>query len=200
MPVKSIRPGELLTQIRQFRQRTPYTEDDVPMDETMKPEKQKRTKIGDVYFFEFDKPGLEKPWQENKDKMEDYFNYGFNEESFKIYQQKIRKYASENLVKLRQDKEFEENCLNDLELKWHPTLNFYMPHELGGCGAPYFEKEKYELFNIFHEDKDLAIVKPRWTMKQEFKVDLPPNTKLDEQREDEDEIARPDSSGNIDQL
>lgn len=170
------------------------------MDETMKPEKQKRTKIGDVYFFEFDKPGLEKPWQENKDKMEDYFNYGFNEESFKIYQQKIRKYASENLVKLRQDKEFEENCLNDQELKWHPTLNFYMPHELGGCGAPYFEKEKYELFNIFHEDKDLAIVKPRWTMKQEFKVDLPPNTKLDEQREDEDEIARPDSSGNIDQL
>ena len=90
MPVKSIRPGELLTQIRQFRQRTPYTEDDVPMDETMKPEKQKRTKIGDVYFFEFDKPGLEKPWQENKDKMEDYFNYGFNEESFKIYQQKIK--------------------------------------------------------------------------------------------------------------
>jgi hypothetical protein len=118
----------------------------------------------------------------------------------KYTNKKIRKYASENLVKLRQDKEFEENCLNDQELKWHPTLNFYMPHELGGCGAPYFEKEKYELFNIFHEDKDLAIVKPRWTMKQEFKVDLPPNTKLDEQREDEDEIARPDSSGNIDQL
>ena len=43
-------------------------------------------KVGDVYFFEFDKPGLEKPWKDNKDKMEDYFNYGFNEDSFKIYQ------------------------------------------------------------------------------------------------------------------
>jgi len=44
-----------------------------------------RTKLGDVYFFEFEKPGLEKTWQDNKAKKEDYFNYGFNEESFKIY-------------------------------------------------------------------------------------------------------------------
>lgn len=78
--------------------------------------------------------------------------------------------------------------MNDHE-KYHKTLNFYLPHEFGGCGAPYFEKEKYDMFNIFHEDKDLAIIKPRWTTKAEFKVDLPLNTKLDEQREDEDELG-----------
>lgn len=83
------------------------------MDDTMNEKKQKRMKVGDVYFFEFDKPGLEKPWKDNKDKMEDYFNYGFNEDSFKIYQQKIRSYANENLTKLRQDRDYEETCMND---------------------------------------------------------------------------------------
>lgn len=77
------------------------------MDDAMQPEKQKRTRVGDVYFFEFDKPGLEKPWQENKDKMEDYFNYGFNEDSFKIYQRQIRSKAKDNLTRLRQDPEFQ---------------------------------------------------------------------------------------------
>lgn len=32
--------------------------------------------MGDVYFFDFERPGLEKPWNENRDKLEDYFNYG----------------------------------------------------------------------------------------------------------------------------
>lgn len=36
----------------------------------------KRFKVPDVYFFDFNTPGLEKPWQDNRDKMEDYFNYG----------------------------------------------------------------------------------------------------------------------------
>jgi len=33
-------------------------------------------KVPDVYYFPFDKEGLEKPWVENKERMEDYFNYG----------------------------------------------------------------------------------------------------------------------------
>ena len=37
---------------------------------------EKLLQIPYVYNFDFDKPGLEKPWQENRDKMEDYFNYG----------------------------------------------------------------------------------------------------------------------------
>ena len=50
--------------------------DDVPPDESMEGEMQKRFKVPDVYFFDFNTPGLEKPWQENRDKTEDYFNYG----------------------------------------------------------------------------------------------------------------------------
>ena len=33
-------------------------------------------KIPDVYRFPFDKPGMEKPWERDQSKMEDYFNYG----------------------------------------------------------------------------------------------------------------------------
>ena len=96
---------------------------------------------------------------------------------------------------MRQDKEFDDRYLKDQDLKKHTTINFYLPHEFGGCGAPYFEKDKYDLFNIFHEDKDLAIIKPRWTVKQEFKVDLPPNSRLDEQNEEEEEILEEPYSG-----
>lgn len=62
--------------------------------------------VPDVYYFDFDKPGLEKPWND-KDKNDEYFNYGFNEESFKVYQQKIQDNESKNLNKLMQDQEFE---------------------------------------------------------------------------------------------
>ena len=50
--------------------------DDVPPDESMDGEMAKRFKVPDVYFFDFNTVGLEKPWQENRDKTEDYFNYG----------------------------------------------------------------------------------------------------------------------------
>ena len=33
---------------------------------------------------------------------------------------------------------------------------------------------------------DLAVIKPRWTTKQEFKVDLPQNSQLEMQEVDED--------------
>jgi len=36
----------------------------------------KRYMVPDVYFFDFNLPGLEKPWVENKEKMDEYFNYG----------------------------------------------------------------------------------------------------------------------------
>ena len=39
MPIQSVRPGEVLTQIRQLRLRAPYNEEDIAMDDTMEPEK-----------------------------------------------------------------------------------------------------------------------------------------------------------------
>lgn len=36
----------------------------------------KRLKVPDIYYFPFDRQGLEKPWNDQKEKTEDYFNYG----------------------------------------------------------------------------------------------------------------------------
>lgn len=58
-------------------------------------QKLKLLRVPDVYFFPFSKPGLEKPWLDNKEKMDEYFNYGFTEESFKVYAQKVVKYYKE---------------------------------------------------------------------------------------------------------
>jgi len=89
-----------------------------------------------VYYFEFERPGLEKPWQENRDKIEEYFNYGFNEESFKIYQQKVKKFSENHLQELKGSKEFKERVLDDNRAKEHHPINFYLPHEFGGAGQP----------------------------------------------------------------
>jgi len=62
-----------------------------------------------------------------------------------------------------------------------------LPHEFGGVGNPYFENDLYRLFNIYTPDMDLAIIKPRYTTKNEFKVDLPPNKYLDAQMEDNED-------------
>ena len=112
-----------------------------------------------VFSFNFDTPGLEKPWTTGpREKKDDYFNYGFDEESFKIYQQKVNKYAMEdgNLNKLKNDNTFEERVLIDERAKQHQKLNFYLPHEMGGVGEPYYMKHIYGLFNIFTPDMDLA--------------------------------------------
>lgn len=59
--------------------------------------------VPDVYSFPFDKPGLERPWLENKEKSDEYFNYGFNEESFKEYQKKVISYSDANMKKIMED-------------------------------------------------------------------------------------------------
>ena len=107
--------------------------------------------------------------------MDDYFNHGFNERSFKHYQKKVLHNEAEYLNDMLKDQDFLTNVFDDQNAKYHKTLNFYLPHELGGCGAPYQERDKYNLFNIYTEADDLAIIRPRWTEKEnkeEFKVEL----------------------------
>jgi hypothetical protein len=101
------------------------------------------------------------------------------------------------LQSLIDNTEFEKKVLEDESSKKHETLNFYLPHELGGCGQP-IQKELYGLFNIFTPDMDVATIKPRWTTKHEFKVDLPKNKLLDGDPEVEDlEMNEPSSSLNV---
>ena len=79
---------------------------------------------------------MEKPWERDPSKMEDYFNYGFKEDSFREYQKKVLSYADQHLADLKTNEEFEKTVLQDFSKKAHNTLNFYLPHELGGCGEP----------------------------------------------------------------
>lgn len=65
-------------------------------------------KVPDVYYFPFAKQGLEKPWLDNKERMDEYFNYGFTEESFKVYSQKVINFADSHLQELADHEEFEK--------------------------------------------------------------------------------------------
>jgi len=47
-----------------------------------------------------------------------------------------------------ENKEFEKTVLEDRGIKDHKTINFYLPHEFGGCGVPQ-QKHMYGLFNIY---------------------------------------------------
>jgi hypothetical protein len=55
------------------------------------------------------------------------------------------------------------------------------------------------MFNIYTETNDLAIIKPRWTTINEFKVDLPRNKLLDA-LEDDDEIDEDINFNNMESL
>lgn len=89
---------------------------------------------------------------------------------------------------IMEDQEFERNVLEDNNAKIHKPLNFYLPHEFGGCGTAY-QQDLYGKFNVYTENHDLATIKPRWTTQNEFRVELPRNDLLDE---DEDDI-QPDA-------
>lgn len=77
----------------------------------------------------------EKPWLENnRSNLSDYFNYGFDENTWKYYQQIVMKRADQ-LEKLKETDEikrrFKERNINN-----HPYLNFCLPHDFGGLGDP----------------------------------------------------------------
>jgi hypothetical protein len=83
---------------------------------------------------------------------------------------------------LQTNKVYEDKVLNDQNQKMHSKINFYLPHEFGGAGDP-IQDNMYGYFNIYTPDMDLAIIKPRWTTRQEFKVELPQNPRLVEAEE-----------------
>ena len=78
--------------------------------------------------------------------------------------------------------------LQDGGSKHHHPINFYLPHEFGGAGQPC--TTLYSKFNVYKPEDDLAIIKPVWTQRHDFQVDLPQNKDLgvleDSDNEDED--------------
>ncbi|CAI2368555.1 unnamed protein product [Moneuplotes crassus] len=89
----------------------------------------------------------EKPWEKEGADINDYFNYGLDEHTFKLYQGKVRdnfsKLDREEFLKILKEKKLDLN---------HDQINFYLPHEAGGCGIT--KNEEYEVVNTYRIDTD----------------------------------------------
>ncbi len=89
--------------------------------------------------------------------MSDYFNFGFDDNSWKHYQQMVMK-RFEEVEKLKESQQIKDR-FKDKNLTNHPYLNFCLPHEFGGLGDPL--DKRYSQINIFPQTEDLPVIKPR---------------------------------------
>lgn len=78
--IQKLMPGEYLQQLRNTRKaertQVEVNEQQLQAQTTQRNANTKNYIVPDVYYFDFDKQGLEKPWNENRDKNDEYFNYG----------------------------------------------------------------------------------------------------------------------------
>ena len=94
-------------------------------------------KLPKIFDYNFDDPKEQKEWRSIDKDITDYFNYGFNEETWRIYVEKIKKYYSEIPV----TKSIKNNNL---------LIDKNLPLEMGGFGDPINEQIKsHELFDSF---------------------------------------------------
>ena len=110
-------------------------------------------RLPEIYNYDLDDESKPKPWTENNGaNMSEYFNYGFNEFTWKNHVDSVHN-ARALAIK--------QGFLQNLKLKnelHHPSLNFILPHNYGGFGDPV--NLPYEV-NIFTEQEDLPQIKPR---------------------------------------
>ena len=50
--------------------------DQIPQTEVRQHRYKESFEVPDIYSFPFDKQGLDRPWNESKEKSDEYFNYG----------------------------------------------------------------------------------------------------------------------------
>lgn len=90
-----------------------------------------------IFDYDFSKNATDKPWKNPINDITDYFNYGYNEETWKMYVQKVKKVHEK--IKVQPN-------LGKTSL-W---LDATFPVEFGGFGKPFNkELEKYETINLF---------------------------------------------------
>lgn len=75
----------------------------------------------------------EKPWLKDKDKISEYFNYGFNEDTWKRYRTMVLA-RSDEVQKMKEEAATKKKANN--KNLFHHVLNFNLPHEFGGFGDP----------------------------------------------------------------
>ena len=110
-----------------------------------------------IFDFNFEDPVIPMPWRSSSEDITDYFNYGFNEETWRVYSEKVKEFYSKNPI----EKKVTNNSL---------LIDKNLPLEIGGFGDPMGESLKsMEVFQNFTEnnetfwlDMDMESEKPFW--------------------------------------
>lgn len=99
-------------------------------------------KLPPIFYYNLDDPKVEKRWRNPKEDLTDYFNYGHNETTWKLYAEKVVKLT--NKMDNFMHKDSSCNVLNDK-----------LPLDLGGFGPPHFEPiQKLPFFEIIKKNKE----------------------------------------------
>lgn len=88
-----------------------------------------------------------RPWEQEGADMSDYFNYGFDEETFKIYQARAR----DSYMELDKAKLTKELYASEFAIQ-SDMINFILPHECGGAGKA-LNQENYHI-----EEDDVPVL------------------------------------------
>lgn len=86
-------------------------------------------KLPEIYLFDFENPGLDKKWSSPREDITDYFNYGFTEETWRIYAEKVKNLHEQVQPCPKPDKS-------------QRVLGYTPPIDIGGFGEPYFPEAK----------------------------------------------------------
>ena len=101
------------------------------------------------------------PWRKEGAKLEDYFNYGYNEEQWINYSEKIKRKFDDLVNLVKNDKKKLPNSKNELKY----LMEF--PSDYGGLGEVY-DDQRYEEVNLFDNKTpiDKLIPQMRYTPNQ----------------------------------
>lgn len=129
-------------------------------------EPRENLQIPEIYKYDFEDPENKKPWLENnRADMDKYFNYGFNEETWKIHAADVLTAHAflPGPIEVNQ---------NNATYKRNKSLNFYLPHNLGGFADP--TSNDLAHVNTYSEEVDLPQIKPKTVQqKNEFYAVVP---------------------------
>lgn len=104
-------------------------------------------KLPHIFSYDFEDPKLEKKWRNQKEDITDYFNYGMNEEVWRIYAEKVRKLSSKTEKFTNETRE----CM---------VLDDTLPLEFGGFGNPYHESlRNIPFLNAVKKNKERFFLK-----------------------------------------
>lgn len=122
---------------------------DAEKDNILRNSTAKTFELPEIFKFDFDK--TDHRWNKKDADITDYFNYGFNEETWKLYVNKVRKLAlklNPTEYRIESDNLPDSECLNELD--------DYFPIDLGGFSHPFFKDIFENLGENFFDDKILA--------------------------------------------